>query len=132
MERQTFKDRLKILMDGEPPYGWAKKARIYKGLFQYYWQSGKIPAADTLIKIQNYTGCSLDWLVNGELPTLDYKVRGLRFSGSRGNTGSLQRQFVAAFGQLRLVFEKGSKADRDAVKNILSHMTSKKQSYIDS
>jgi len=113
-------------MNGEPPYRWAKKAGIYKGLFQYYWQKGKIPTADTLIKIQKHTGCSLDWLITGQLPMLDYSVKNLRFSGSGRDSGALRRQLAVLFGQLRLVVEKGAKGDRDAIENILSHMTRKR------
>lgn len=126
MKGQTFKERLKILMNGEPPYRWAKNAGIYKGLFQYYWQNGKIPTSETLIKIRNYTGCSLDWLITGQMPTLDYSVKNLRFSSGGGNSGALQRQFVMLYGQLRSVMEKGAKGDRDAIENILSHMTRKR------
>ncbi len=61
----TFKDRLKILMDGEKPYAWTQKVGIEKGLFQYYWQKERIPSYKNLLKIQQYTGCSLDWLVTG-------------------------------------------------------------------
>ena len=61
----TFKDRLKILMNGEKPYAWTQKVGIEKGLFQYYWQKDRIPSYKNLLKIQQYTGCSLDWLVTG-------------------------------------------------------------------
>lgn len=62
----SFKDRLKILMGDERPYAWCRKVKIEKGLFQYYWQKGKIPKYENLLKIRNYTGCSLDWLMTGE------------------------------------------------------------------
>ncbi|VAX19104.1 hypothetical protein MNBD_NITROSPINAE01-1417 [hydrothermal vent metagenome] len=62
----SFKDRLQFLMGTAKPYAWCKKVGIEKGLFQYYWQMGKIPKYDNLIKIRNYTGCSLDWLMTGE------------------------------------------------------------------
>lgn len=52
-------------MKGEKPYSWCQKVGIDKGLFQYYWQKGKIPTYENLIKIQKYTGCSLDWLLTG-------------------------------------------------------------------
>lgn len=126
MESRTFKGRLKILMNGEPPYRWAKKVGIYKGLFQYYWQNEKIPTADNLIKIQNYTGCSLDWLITGRLATLDYKVTELKFSRPERNSGAIQRRFVAAFGNLKTIFERGSPADRGTIENILSHMAHEK------
>ncbi|MDH5477240.1 MAG: hypothetical protein OEY50_02810 [Nitrospinota bacterium] len=64
---QTFKDRLKLLIQDEKPYAWARKVGIEKGLFQYYWQKEKIPTYLNLIKIQNYTGCSLDWLLTGKI-----------------------------------------------------------------
>ena len=69
--KQTFRDRLKLLMKGEKPYTWARKVGIEKGLFQYYWQKGKIPTYDNLIKIQTYSGCSLDWLLTGKAVAVD-------------------------------------------------------------
>lgn len=62
----TFKDRLKILMNGDKPYAWTQKVGIEKGLFQYYWQKERIPSYRNLLKIQQYSGCSLDWLVTGK------------------------------------------------------------------
>ncbi len=69
--RQTFRDRLQLLMKGERPYTWARKVGIEKGLFQYYWQKGKIPTFENLLKIQNFTGCSLDWLLTGRAVAID-------------------------------------------------------------
>lgn len=66
-KRQTFKDRLALLMKGERPYTWARKVGIEKGLFQYYWQKGNIPTYENLVKIHEYTGCSLDWLLMGKV-----------------------------------------------------------------
>ena len=60
--------RLAVLMAGERPYTWAKKVGISKGLFQYYWQRGHVPSYRNLLKIREYTGCSLDWLLTGEVP----------------------------------------------------------------
>lgn len=69
--KATFKDRLRMLMKEDKPYTWARKVGIEKGLFQYYWQKGKIPTYDNLIKIQNYSGCSLDWLLTGKAVDID-------------------------------------------------------------
>ncbi|MBF0169652.1 MAG: hypothetical protein HQK87_00960 [Nitrospinae bacterium] len=69
--KQTFRDRLQLLMKGERPYTWARKVGIEKGLFQYYWQKGKIPTFENLLKIQNFTGCSLDWLLTGRAVAID-------------------------------------------------------------
>lgn len=69
--KDLFKERLKLLMKSDKPYTWARKVGIEKGLFQYYWQKGKIPTYDNLIKIQNYSGCSLDWLLTGKAVDVD-------------------------------------------------------------
>lgn len=63
---KTFKERLKFLIGSMKPYAWCKQVGIEKGLFQYYWQKGKIPKYENLIKIRNAMGCSLDWLMTGE------------------------------------------------------------------
>jgi len=69
--KQTFRDRLKLLMKEDRPYTWARKVGIEKGLFQYYWQKGKIPTYENLLKIQNFSGCSLDWLLTGKAIDVD-------------------------------------------------------------
>ena len=69
--KQTFRDRLRLLMKEDKPYTWARKVGIEKGLFQYYWQKGKIPTHENLLKIQNFTGCSLDWLLTGKAVAID-------------------------------------------------------------
>ncbi|MBI4665761.1 MAG: hypothetical protein HY751_05040 [Nitrospinae bacterium] len=66
-----FRERLRLLMKGDKPYSWARKVGIEKGLFQYYWQKGRIPTYDNLLKIQEFTGCSLDWLLTGKAVDLD-------------------------------------------------------------
>jgi len=58
-------------MDGDRPYTWARKVGIEKGLFQYYWQKGKIPTYANLLKIKKHTGCSLDWLLTGQAIAVD-------------------------------------------------------------
>ncbi|MBI5814448.1 MAG: helix-turn-helix domain-containing protein [Nitrospinae bacterium] len=63
---KTFKERLQFLIGQTKPYAWCKLVGIEKGLFQYYWQKGKIPKYENLIKIRDFTGCSLDWLMTGE------------------------------------------------------------------
>ncbi len=63
---KSFKERLRFLMGESKPYAWCKQVGIEKGLFQYYWQKEKIPKYENLIKIRNYTGCSLDWLLTNE------------------------------------------------------------------
>ncbi|MBI4667538.1 MAG: hypothetical protein HY751_14140 [Nitrospinae bacterium] len=63
---KTFKERLQYLIGDTKPYAWCKQVGIEKGLFQYYWQKGKIPKYENLLKIRNHTGCSLDWLMSGD------------------------------------------------------------------
>jgi len=82
----SFKERLKALMlqDGyTQPYKWAKAIGIKGGLFQYYWQKGKIPTVNNLLKIQKHTGCSIDWLLTGKKITLSNRISGFNFKKSR-------------------------------------------------
>ncbi|MFW2332098.1 MAG: helix-turn-helix domain-containing protein [Nitrospinota bacterium] len=65
-KKLSFKQRLILLMGDEKPYAWCEKVGIKKGLFQYYWQKGNIPKYDNLLKIQQFTNCSLNWLVTGQ------------------------------------------------------------------
>ena len=69
----TFLDRLKFLW----PHG-AKPSDIYNKIemsasgFNRVWRDGAIPTADYLVKIQEVTGCDLNWLLTGKgLPYLD-------------------------------------------------------------
>jgi len=62
---KTFKSRLQFLVGEDKPYSWCQKIGIEKGLFQYYWQKGKIPKHENLIKISNFSGCSPHWLMTG-------------------------------------------------------------------
>ena len=69
----TFLDRLKFLW----PHG-AKPSDIYNKIemsasgFNRVWKEGAIPTADYLVKIQEVTGCDLNWLLTGKgLPYLD-------------------------------------------------------------
>jgi transcriptional regulator with XRE-family HTH domain len=73
-----FRERLQQLMKGDKPYSWARKVGIEKGLFQYYWQKSRIPTYDNLMKIQKYTGCSLDWLLAGIAVNFD-QIDGFSF-----------------------------------------------------
>lgn len=66
MAKQTFKDRLKILIGDQRPYTFSKKVGIEKGLFQYYWQKGKIPTYKQLEKLCDYTGCTMEWILTGK------------------------------------------------------------------
>ena len=66
MAKQAFKDRLKILIGKQRPYTFAKKVGIEKGLFQYYWQKGKIPTYKQLEKLIAYTGCTMEWILTGK------------------------------------------------------------------
>lgn len=87
----TFLDRLKFLW----PHG-AKPSDIYNKIemsasgFNRVWKEGAIPTADYLVKIQEVTGCDLNWLLTGKgLPYLD-KARPENagaFSVSRNSNG---------------------------------------------
>lgn len=121
---QTFKDRLKILMNGDRPYSWSKKTGIEKGLFQYYWQKGKIPTYENLLKIQRHSGCSLDWLLTGRLPLLDdAKIENLSFAASGKESGTRQQRFTAAARRLKALYESADEAKLGAIETVLAEFT---------
>ncbi|MBF0803596.1 MULTISPECIES: helix-turn-helix transcriptional regulator [Neisseria] len=63
----TFKDRLAFLWKNE-----AKQAKIAADIdmtiagFSRIWNEGGLPKAETLKKIKQLKGCSIDWLLTGE------------------------------------------------------------------
>lgn len=63
----TFKDRLAFLWKGE-----AKQAKIAADIemtiagFSRIWNEGGLPKSETLKKIKQLKGCSIDWLLTGE------------------------------------------------------------------
>lgn len=118
---QTFKDRLKILMKGERPYTWANLIGIERGLFQYYWQKGKIPTYENLMKIRNFTGCSLDWLLTGEVPVGGELIGLMRVKVS-AKEDVKNRRLAGAIRTVKRIYQTGiSDADLDAIENVLRH-----------
>lgn len=117
---KTFKGRLKILMGPQRPYTFARKCGIEKGLFQNYWQKGKIPTYENLLKLQRGTGCSIDWLLTGQIPALERKVDNLRFVGSGAETGARQRRLVYTTLTLRKIYLTASEGDLTAVELLLN------------
>ncbi|VAX22222.1 hypothetical protein MNBD_NITROSPINAE02-1495 [hydrothermal vent metagenome] len=91
----SFKERLQFLIGENKPYSWCKKVGIEKGLFQYYWQKEKIPKYDNLIKIRNYSGCSLDWLMTGEGEPFPDRIEGMEHA-----TDLLMKQVDSQIGKL--------------------------------
>ena len=63
----TFKERLAYLWQNE-----AKQAKIAADIdmtiagFSRIWHEGGLPKAETLKKIKQLKGCSIDWLLTGE------------------------------------------------------------------
>ncbi len=106
IKKQTFKDRLILLMGDERPYTWSKHVGIEKGLFQYYWQKGKVPTYENLLKIANYSGCSIHWLLTGEDVNVDKTVRGLSMKATEMLDSKKQRAFVHSVISLQSAFAK--------------------------
>lgn len=70
---ENFKDRLEFLFgkDAGPTKISGLIGMKYAG-FARIWYDGSIPKAETLIKIQEVTGCDLNWLLTGDgSPYLD-------------------------------------------------------------
>ena len=127
----TFKDRLKVLMNGEKPYAWTQKVGIEKGLFQYYWQKERIPSFKNLVKIQQYTGCSLDWLVTGK--SVDFNrvseeemMLGKPLKG-KGRTlwEKRSRHFFAITAKLKTIYAKGDQKDIEALEYFVNAIRDK-------
>ncbi len=124
---QTFKDRLKILMKGERPYTWAKKVGIDKGLFQYYWQKEKIPTYQNLIKIQKYTGCSLDWLLTGNSVAFE-KIDSLPMvKGKKPKYGERNLRLSGAIDKLKDVYSDKSDEDLKVIEYIIDKVLNSKK-----
>jgi phage repressor protein C with HTH and peptisase S24 domain len=123
---QTFKDRLKILMKDERPYSWSKKVGIDKGLFQYYWQRGKTPTYTKLIKIQKYTGCSIDWLLTGRNVAFDAIENLPMVTEKNPKYGARNLKLVEAMRKLRDIYAKRTDKEIEAVEFLIDTVLSKK------
>ena len=126
MPQQTFKDRLKILMNGERPYTWSKKVGIEKGLFQYYWQKGKIPTYENLLKVQRYSGCSLDWLLTGRTVAFEKIMDLPMVSEKTPKYGARNLKLAKAMSKVRDIYTKKSEKDIQAFEYIMDAVLAKK------
>jgi hypothetical protein len=126
MPQQTFKDRLKILMNGERPYTWSKKVGIEKGLFQYYWQKGKIPTYENLLKVQRYSGCSLDWLLTGKTVAFDKIMNLPMVSEKSPKYGARNLKLARTMEKVRDLYQKKSEKDIQAFEYLLDAVLAKK------
>ena len=62
-----FLERLKSLWpDNAKPADFYNKIDMSASGFSRVWKDGAIPTADYLIKIQEVTGCDLNWLLTGQ------------------------------------------------------------------
>ena len=126
MPQQTFKDRLKVLMNGERPYTWSKKVGIEKGLFQYYWQKGKIPTYENLLKVQRYSGCSLDWLLTGRTVAFE-KITDLPMvSEKTPKYGARNLKLAKTIGNIRDIYSKKTDKDIQALEYFIEAVKSKR------
>lgn len=123
---QTFKDRLIILMKGDRPYSWSKKIGIEKGLFQYYWQKEKIPTYSNLLKIQKYSGCSLDWLLTGRNVAFD-RIEDLPMVTEKNpKYGARNLRLSDAIEKTRDIYQKKSDKDIEALEYFIDTVLSRK------
>lgn len=123
----SFKDRLENLMQGEKPYRWARRVGIKKGVFQYYWERGGKPSADNLLKIQQYTGCSLEWLVTGKDRYTPKSTERASMVRETGYTTSDNPRLVKVLNKIRKVFDTGSKKDRENLEIMVDRFFSGKK-----
>ena len=123
---QTFKERLRILMslEGEErPYRWAKKVGIQRGLFQYYWQKGKMPTYENLIKIQNHSGCSIDWLLTGKTVASDITSLKFEKTGKSGDAG--KSDFLEDVEMLKKIYREKGRGKSYSIHDIIMKLAEK-------
>jgi transcriptional regulator with XRE-family HTH domain len=117
-----FRERLQQLMKGDKPYSWARKVGIEKGLFQYYWQKARIPTYDNLMKIQKYTGCSLDWLLAGIAVNFD-QIDGFSFvKESNPVYGKMNLKRAESLEKVKAVYATRKESDIDLLESILERI----------
>lgn len=117
-----FRERLRQLMKGDKPYSWARKVGIEKGLFQYYWQKSRIPTYDNLMKIQEYTGCSLDWLLSGKAVALD-QMDGLTFvKESNPVYGQMNLRRVESLEKVKALYATRKEKDIELLEGVLEKL----------
>ena len=62
-----FLDRLKFLWPANAkPSDFYNKIDMSASGFNRIWKDGAIPTAEYLVKIQEVTGCDLNWLLTGQ------------------------------------------------------------------
>lgn len=120
--KKTFRDRLRLLMKDEKPYTWARKVGIEKGLFQYYWQKGKIPTYENLLKIQNYTGCSLDWLLTGKAVAIDQIENLPMVKETNPVYGKMNLRRANALEDVKRIYASRNEKDIDLLEGILEKL----------
>jgi len=123
----SFRDRLENLMEGEKPYRWARRVGIKKGVFQYYWERGGKPSADNLLKIQQYTGCSLEWLVTGKDRYTPKSTERASMVRETAYTTSDNPRLVKVLNKIRKVFDTGSKKERENLEIMVDRFCSGKK-----
>lgn len=119
MKKETFRDRLKQLMGRDRPYSWSKKVGIEKGLFQYYWQRGKTPTYHNLLKIQAYSGCSLDWLLTGKSVHLRKVDKNLELPPKTPDRAQRTSRLEKAAEKLHKIYEVADDKDIEFVEHAL-------------
>lgn len=124
--KADFKKRLQILMQNDKPYTWARKVGIDKGLFQYYWQKGRIPTYENLLKIQRYTGCSLDWLLTGREIDIKPAKAPHDKNGGHNNKPDISERKAITVRKVRALYSSGNNRDIDILENFLEKLVPEK------
>jgi len=68
MSCDTFKNRLKVVMNGESNHSFAKKCELSEGTIRRYLKGNAFPSLDTMETIAKVSGYSLSWLASGHGP----------------------------------------------------------------
>ena len=74
---QTFKERLASLWPGERQAKIAADIDMTMAGFSRIWHDGGLPKAETLKRIKELKGCSIDWLLTGDGEPFLFKLLNL-------------------------------------------------------
>jgi len=110
-------------MNGERPYTWARKVGIEKGLFQYYWQKGKVPTYENLLKIKRHSGCSLDWLLTGKAIDVDQMESPPAVNETSELYGKINARTSKALESVKQIYSSRNEEDIKLLEGFLDKLT---------
>lgn len=133
-----FKDRLKLITDGESLRGFGRKAGISEGALRHYLNGDSFPDLDRLAAIAEEANVNLLWLATGEglmrgesvvssMPCsvdmkMDALVRALALVESVKPDAPLEQKAKAVAMAYALIANEGRPLDADAIRQVVESL----------